>query len=315
MLFRSSPVTWTASCRRVEGAQESTIAKELVTLRAALKLAVRAGLWLGNPAAVLPVGFSAEYRPRSRFLTRDELQRLLAVLDPNGAAMVALDAATGAVAWKGGNDIAAYAAPMLATIDGTRQVVNFMADAVVGFDANTGTVLWRHPLKTAFARHVMTPLVLGSRVIVGSHQTGLIGLGISRTGNDWAVKEKWVSREAAPNFSCPVAVGGRVYGLGPQRDVVCLDAQSGAVRWTKPGLLTTPPDKAHAGFVVVGDRTILMLTDGGELVLFAADGAGYRELGRAQICGSNWCNPALVDGRLYLRDGIRNAGSWWCVEL
>ena len=46
------------SRRRAEGAHEATIAKELVTLRAALKLAVRAGLWFGNPAAVLPVAFA-----------------------------------------------------------------------------------------------------------------------------------------------------------------------------------------------------------------------------------------------------------------
>lgn len=56
----------------------------------------------------------------------------------NGAAMVALDSVTGAVAWKGGSEVASYAALMLATIEGTRQVVNFMADAVVGFDANNG---------------------------------------------------------------------------------------------------------------------------------------------------------------------------------
>jgi hypothetical protein len=48
------------SRRRAEKAHAATIAKELVTLRAALKLAVRAGLWLGNPAAVLPIGFAPE---------------------------------------------------------------------------------------------------------------------------------------------------------------------------------------------------------------------------------------------------------------
>ena len=49
-------------------------------------------------------------------------------------------------------------------------------------------------------------------------------------------------------------------------------------------------------------KNILMLTDSGELVLFAADPAGYRELGRTQACGNTWCNPAYAGGRLYLRD-------------
>ncbi len=84
------------SQRREEGAHEATIAKELVTLRAALKLAVRAGLWLGNPAAVLPVGFAPEYRPRTRFLTPDELSKLLGALLSDQAARVAFIVATSA---------------------------------------------------------------------------------------------------------------------------------------------------------------------------------------------------------------------------
>ncbi len=233
----------------------------------------------------------------------------------NGAAMVALDAATGAVRWKGGSEIAAYAAPMLATIDGTRQVVNFMADAMVGFDAANGRVLWRHPMKTAFARHVMTPLIQGNRVIVGSHQAGLIALQVTREGDQWKAVESWNNREAAPNFSSPVAVGEWIFGLGAQRDVVCVDGGTGKVRWTKTGWVSSSADKAHAGFVVVGGSSVLMLTDAGELILFAADGTECRELGRAQACGVNWCNPAYADGRLYLRDGLKNGGSWWCLDL
>ena len=48
---------------------DHTIAKELVALRAALKLAKRRGIWKGDPAEVLPVGFAPEYKPRNRFLT------------------------------------------------------------------------------------------------------------------------------------------------------------------------------------------------------------------------------------------------------
>lgn len=233
----------------------------------------------------------------------------------NGAAMVALDAKTGAVRWKGGSEVASYAAPMIAEIGGTRQVVNFMADAVVGLEAASGTVLWRYPLKTAFARHVMTPLILGDTVILGSHQTGLMALKIARQGAGWSATQAWINREAAPNFSCPVAVGHWVFGLGPKRDVLCVDAREGTVAWAKTGWMTTPPDKAHVGMVTVGGKTVLMLTDGGELILFSAEGTECKELGRAQVCGANWCNPALVGTRIYLRDGGKGTGSWWCLDL
>ncbi len=82
------------SQRRAEGASEGTIHKELVTLRAALKLARRAGIWSGDPAALIPVAFAPDYKPRSRFLTRPELVSLLAQLSPDRAASVAFMVAT-----------------------------------------------------------------------------------------------------------------------------------------------------------------------------------------------------------------------------
>lgn len=82
--------------RREDGATEHTIAKELVALRCALKLARRAGIWAGDPAALLPVAFSTEYSPRERWLPFAELQKLLAELPPVGAALVAFIVATGA---------------------------------------------------------------------------------------------------------------------------------------------------------------------------------------------------------------------------
>ncbi len=84
------------STRRAEGASENTIHKELVTIRATLKLAKRAGLWLGDLDVVLPHGFSPRYEPRSRYLTREELQRLLGSLPADHAARVAAIVATSA---------------------------------------------------------------------------------------------------------------------------------------------------------------------------------------------------------------------------
>ena len=84
------------SRRRAEEVGENTISKELVTLRAALKLAKRAGLWKGDLGEILPVAFSPEYQPRERWLPVDEVQKLLSHLRADGAARVALIIATSA---------------------------------------------------------------------------------------------------------------------------------------------------------------------------------------------------------------------------
>jgi hypothetical protein len=78
--------------------------------------------------------------------------------------------------------------------------------------------------------------------------------------------------------------------------------------------LTTSPDKAEAAFLVF-EKNILMLTDGGRLVLFAADPSGYKEVSVAQVCGLNWCNPAYAEGNLFVREGIKTTGQLISVSL
>jgi len=82
--------------RRDEGTSDHTIHKELTTLRAALRLALRARLWSGSLDEVLPERFGAGYRPRERALTPDELSRLLGELTAPKAAAVAFMVATSA---------------------------------------------------------------------------------------------------------------------------------------------------------------------------------------------------------------------------
>lgn len=116
------------------------------------------------------------------------------------------------------------------------------------------------------------------------------------------------------NFSSPVAVGKYLYGLGPAKNIICMDIETGKQRWSKEGITSTTADKAHAAFLVMGDK-ILILTDSGQLVLIAADPTECKEISRAQVCAMNWCNPAYADGKLYLRDGIKGTGKLLCVDL
>jgi outer membrane protein assembly factor BamB len=232
----------------------------------------------------------------------------------NGASVVCFDKRTGEVRWKSQNDVAGYAAPMVATIAGTKQIVSFTADGVIGLKLDDGGLLWRVPVKTAFSRHATTPVIYDDLVVVSSHQVGLIGIRIAKSGAGQKAEPAWLSKEAVMNFASPVAVGRHLYGVGPAKNIVCVDLPTGKALWSKEGGFTTSADKAHATLVVLGEN-ILMLTDGGTLVLFAADPKAYRETARVQICGANWCNPAYVDGKLFLRDGLRQNGDWMCLAL
>ena len=232
----------------------------------------------------------------------------------NGAGLVCFDKKTGATVWKSTSDQAGYGSPVVATLHGLPQVIAYTVQGVVGLRRSDGLELWRVPVKTAFARHVTTPIVVGSRVVVSSHQAGLLGLEITRDGETWNASVAWKDMKTAINYACPVATGGHLYGVGPARNLLCVDLASGRLAWSQEGVFSTSPDKTYGGLLVLGPN-ILTLTDSGEAVLFPADPAGFKALGRAQVAGVNWCNPAYARGVLYLRDGLKQNGTWKAVRL
>lgn len=82
--------------RLEEGASRNTVHKELTVIRATLKVAKRRGEYTRDIDAVMPDGFSANYKPRTRFLTAAEAHKLFADLPADRAACVAFILATGA---------------------------------------------------------------------------------------------------------------------------------------------------------------------------------------------------------------------------
>jgi integrase len=63
-----------------DGAARSTVSKELVTLRAALKEANRRGHFPYDPRSIIPA-FKVRYVPRDRYLTLDQFTQLLSTLN------------------------------------------------------------------------------------------------------------------------------------------------------------------------------------------------------------------------------------------
>jgi outer membrane protein assembly factor BamB len=232
----------------------------------------------------------------------------------NGHSVVAFDKLTGRVVWHSQNDVAGYGAPVVAELAGLKQVIAFTADGVIGLRRDNGELLWRFPMQTAYARHVMTPVVWKGLVVAGSHTAGLVGIKITANGAGARAEQAWVNRETAPNFAHPVAHGQHLFTLGPRKNVQCVDLATGEVKWSEDGLVITSADKAYAAFALIGDN-VLMLTDAGELALFKAQPDRCEVISRVQVSGATWCNPAYADGVLYLRDGIKGKGHLLAAQL
>ena len=81
--------------RLAEGAASSTVHKELVVLRLALAEARDRDMWAGDVRAIVPT-VKSDYKPRTRWLSSDELEALLPELPPERQLWVMLACYTGA---------------------------------------------------------------------------------------------------------------------------------------------------------------------------------------------------------------------------
>jgi outer membrane protein assembly factor BamB len=228
-----------------------------------------------------------------------------------GAGVVAFDKDTGKERWKAGNDPASYASPTLFEFNGQRELVFLTGTNLLAVDPKDGKELWKFPFKDYIFESSVTPARIGDIVIGSSITLGTVGLKLDSPDK---VKKAWLDTGLTGYFSTPVAVGKHLYlvtgtkppSVSPSATLYCLDPTGGKQLWKRENVGTY-----HACLTRTGDDKLLLLEEGGDLVLFDADPKEYRELARAKVCGDTWAHPAIAGGRLYLRDKreIR------CVEL
>jgi outer membrane protein assembly factor BamB len=233
----------------------------------------------------------------------------LPVGSANGASLVCFDKRTGKIIWKSQNDEAAYSSLMMATFGGVRQVVYFSADALTGIESASGKLLWRVPLRTDAKRHAATPVIFGDSVIVNSQTIGLDCFKIAKEGDAFKASPAWVNKELKINISTPVLVDHFLYSQGVGHNLVCVDASSGKLIWSHEGF-----GEKYSSIIAIG-KNLVIVTDRGELIMVAADGSKYNELGRMQVCGKTWNHPALSDGKLYVREGLTSGWKLSCLAL
>jgi outer membrane protein assembly factor BamB len=224
---------------------------------------------------------------------------VLAVPGGNGAGVAAFDKKSGKLAWKLGDDKAAYASPVAVTVGGQRQLIFFTA---VGLLAATpdGKELWRIPWKTEFDCNICTPLVIGDRLFVSSGEN--VGSAMFRLSPGGAPEVVWESKGkngVMTNYwATSVEHDGYLYGMSGEFDkkihLNCVDAASGKLMWSHKDF--------GKGAITLADGHLFITTKTGDLVLVRANPKQYEEKARASILGENRTVPTISEKRLYLRD-------------
>lgn len=70
-------------------------------------------------------------------------ERVILPVGGRGASVVACSTRDGSVLWKSGDDAASYSSTLAIQVQGHRQVVSFLQNALVAHDPLTGRELWR----------------------------------------------------------------------------------------------------------------------------------------------------------------------------
>ncbi|MGF1580366.1 MAG: PQQ-binding-like beta-propeller repeat protein [Gemmataceae bacterium] len=218
-----------------------------------------------------------------------------------GAGIVAFDGATGKELWKATSDEASYASPIFAKLGKKTFAVFFTRFGAVLLDPNNGKVVHRQRWRAEYSTSVnaATPLHVGNYLFFSTcYETGALLLKL----DEGKLERVWSNDISMSNhFNTCVYRDGFLFGCHGRQErrpkLRCVDFKTGKVRWTKPGF-------GCASMILLQDK-IIGLTEGGDLVVFAASPKGYQEISRATVFSDSVprAQIALSNGRLYAHNG------------
>jgi outer membrane protein assembly factor BamB len=228
--------------------------------------------------------------------------------DVHGGRVIALDPSTGAERWTWRGPGPGYASPIVATIDGVRQIMTMTNASIVGIDAKSGASLWSAPFPDEWHENIVTPIWTGAHLIVSGVRQGTQAFTITAHEGAWGAVQAWSNADVTMYMSAPVFADGAVYGLSNKRkgQFVALEAATGAVRWATEGR-----EGEHAS-VLVAPSHVLFVTNAGDLVVTRRNAATFSAERRIEIAaGETWAVPAFVPGGLVIRDGHQLSRLQW----
>jgi outer membrane protein assembly factor BamB len=218
----------------------------------------------------------------------------------NGA-LFCLDPATGKDLWVRDEDANCYSSPLIDTIDGVRQLVEFNHAGLCGIDIANGDLLWKHPFPHHGNRqNTPTPVRHGNLFVVGAEHRGMFGVQPQRVDGRWSVKEVWRHRDVSLDMSSPVVNDGMVYGFSHfnMGRFYGLDPQTGAVLWEGE-----PRAGKNAQFLSLPGH-VLALTDDGRLRVLRANRKACEIVQTYRLAEKDtWTAPALAGDALLIKAG------------
>lgn len=216
---------------------------------------------------------------------------------PDNHGIIAYDSGTGDIVWTNGSLTASYAAPMLATLEGTRCLLVFHGTGLSGHAVTDGAtrfnIAWENDPKVNAAE----PVVLSdhSVLIASGYGQGAARVDVRHKDGSWDADTVWTERRFKLKFNAAVQQGDHVYGLS-EGILMCLQTADGKIAWKR--------GRYGYGQLLLAGDVLLIQAENGDIAVVAARPDRYRELARfPALDGKTWNHPALWNGCLLVRNG------------
>jgi len=235
---------------------------------------------------------------------------VVAVMQTGPSYLVALDKATGKLAWKTDRNLGApeeaaqsYSTPVALNDNGKETLVVLGADHVTAHDGASGKELWRvgglNPGGERYFRSIASAVVLNG-IVVAPYARGktITAIKLGGSGDVTDSHIVWKKSDLGTDVPTPAAADGRVYLLNDKGIVTCLEAATGKELWSGQ------PEKNRNNFssspILADGKIFITREDGKTFVL--AQGPEFKVLAANELDGSQTvATPVFVDGRIYIR--------------
>ncbi|HZN35851.1 MAG TPA: PQQ-binding-like beta-propeller repeat protein, partial [Pirellulaceae bacterium] len=225
----------------------------------------------------------------------------LLIVTPGGkqGTLLALNKHTGERVWQSGEETqgAHYSSPVLAEINGVKQIVQFARESVFGVALDSGKPLWRYSAPANGTANCCSPIVEDNHVFASSaYGTGGGLAKIIPAGSTMQAEEVYFEKKMACHHGGMVKVGDHLYSNAAGA-LICMEFKTGKIAWQARS--------SGKGSLCVADGMLYLLGEGHDLTLAEATPEAYRERGRLKLASHGkpaWAHPVVCGGRLYVRD-------------
>jgi outer membrane protein assembly factor BamB len=244
-------------------------------------------------------------------------------LKGNKSGIVAFDKYKGKVVYSITDELASYASPVLATIDGRRWCFVLARGGLVGFEPSSGKVDFHFPWRAEDLESVnaSNPVVIGDRVFISEcYGLGSALLKVKPGGYEvlWSdAKKKLKSKSLMCHWMTPIHHNGYLYGSSgrnaAQAELRCIELATGKVMWSEPRLSRTS--------LLMIDGHFVCQTEVGPLLLLKVNPKQNDEVSflEVRVAGKKdplldypcWAAPVVSRGLMY----IRGPDYLVCLEL